>query len=317
MSGKDNNNIPSINIITDVVPPLSTTSSLPSPASALLSPTNAYGPPSPSVSYAGSIPPSPTLSSHSVTLYKSTIQLHDNIPGQNSGLTSLGLLNPNSHSQKLSNTTSVTETESDLRHISSARTLLIHVDCPNGEKIFLDAGSKHEGKDEKKKKKRESDEDEEPTQTDHQLELAQDEAINPKPFQFQPYQLVHMLSPKSLEALVKRGGIKGLLRGLGMDAECGLSLEDTSNRIHEKHSLGSGVSYSEKYHHNENPPEIVPTKPSGNISTPIDDQSAFMASFNDQKHMYEKNIQPTCKTFLQLMWAVMKDKALVCLFLTV
>jgi len=314
MSGEDNNNIPSINIITDVVPPPSATS-LPSPASGLLSPTNAYGPSSPTASDAGSIPPSPTLSSHSVTPYKSTVQLRDNVPDQNSGLTSLGLLNPNSHSRKLSNATSVTET--DLRHVSSARTSFTHVDRPTSEKISLEARNEHEheDKDEKKKKKKkkgESDEHEEPMKTNHQLELAQDEAIDPKPFQFKPYQLAHMLDPKSLEALIAMGGIKGLLRGLGTDAAHGLSTEDASTRIHEKHGLGSGASHSEKSH-NEKPPEIVLTEPSGNIGAPTDDRSAFMASFDDRKRVYGNNILPTriSKTLLQLMWAAMKDKVLV------
>jgi len=314
MPGQDNNNIPSINIITDVLPPLSATSSLPSPAwspaSGLLPLTIAYGQSSPTVSDAGSIPPSPTLSSHSVTPYKSTVQLRDNIPDQNSGLTSTGLLNPSFHNRKLSNATFVTETESNPRHVSSARTSLIHVDRPNSEKIFLDAGSKHKGKDEKKKKKKgESDEDEEPTQTNHQLELAQDEAIDPKPFQFKPYQLAHMLDPKSLVALVTMGGVRGLLRGLGTDVERGLSTEDTSTRVHEKHGLGSGTSY-------EKPSEVVLTKSSGNIGTPTDDQSAFTASFDDRKRVYGKNILPTRsnKTLLQLIWAAMKDEVLVLFF---
>ena len=317
MPGEDNNNIPSINIITDAVPSPSATSSLPSPAFGLLSPTNAHGPSSPTVSEAGSIPPSPTLSSHSVTPYKSSVQLRDNIPDHNSGLTSLGLLNPNSHNRSLSNTTSVTDTESDLRHVSSARTSFTHVDRPNSEKALLDPGSEHEGKDEKKKKKKkkkgETDEDEEPTKTNHQLELAQDEAIDPKPFHFKPYQLAHMLDPKSLEALVSVGGIKGLLRGLGTDAERGLSTEDASTRIQEIHGLGSGASHSEKSHHHEKPPEIVLTEPSGNVGAPSDDRSAFAASFDDRRRVYGNNILPTriSKTLLQLMWTALKDKVLV------
>jgi len=315
MPGEDNNGIPSINIITDVVP-LPATSSLPSPASGLLSPTIAYGPSSPTTSDGGSIPPSPTLSSHSVTPYKSTVQLRDNIPDQKSGLTSLGLLNPNSHNRKLSNATSVTETESDLRHVSSARTSFTHVDRPISEKHSLDVGNEHGDKDEKKKKKKKgkNDEDEAPTQTNHQLELAQDEAIDPKPFPFKPYQLAHMLDPKSLESLVAMGGIDGLLRGLGTHPEHGLSTEDASTRHHEKHV---GVPHSEESQHHEKPPQIVLTEPSGNIGSPTDDRSAFTASFEDRKRVYGKNILPTriSKTLLQLMWAAMKDKVLVHRFL--
>ena len=61
MPGEDNNNIPSANIITDVVPSLSTTSSLPS-ASGLPSPTNVYGQSSLTVPGPGPIPPSPARS---------------------------------------------------------------------------------------------------------------------------------------------------------------------------------------------------------------------------------------------------------------
>jgi len=318
MPGEESNEIPSINIITDAVPPPPATLSLPSPASGLLSPTIAYGPSSPTTSDAGSIPPSPTLSSHSVTPYKSTVQLRDNIPDQKSGLTSLGLLNPNSHNRKLSNASSVTETELDPRHVSSARTSFTHVDRPISEKHSLDAGNEHEDKDEKKKKKKKkgkNDEDEAPTQTNHQLELAQDEAIDPKPFHFKPYQLAHMLDPKSLESLTAMGGIQGLLRGLGTDPERGLSTEDASTR-HEKHV---GVPDSEKSQHHEQPPQIVLTEPSGNIGAPTDDRSAFTASFDDRKRVYGKNILPTriSKTLLQLMWAAMKDKVLVRRFSTV
>ena len=137
-----------------------------------------YSQSSPTASDAGSITPSPVLSFHPVT------QPSNNIPDQNLYLTSLELLNPNLDNRKLSNATSVTETDWDLRHLSRARSSFTHVDCPNGEKIFLDAGSEHEGQDEKKG---ESDKDKGPTQTNYQLELAQDashETIGPKPFQF-------------------------------------------------------------------------------------------------------------------------------------
>lgn len=107
------------------------------------------------------------------------------------------------------------------------------------------------GKDEKTN---EEEEDEEPTQTNHQLAIAQDDAIDP--IQFKPYQLANILDQKSFETL---GGVEGLLRGLGTGAERGLSTEDASTRIHEKH---------------EELPEIVLTEPSGNIGTPTDDRFA-------------------------------------------
>jgi Ca2+-transporting ATPase len=39
-------------------------------------------------------------------------------------------------------------------------------------------------------------------QTTHQTELDQDPAINPAPFRFKPYQLIHMLDPKSIGTLI-------------------------------------------------------------------------------------------------------------------
>jgi len=291
------------------------------PVSGLLSPSNAHG--SPTTSDAGSIPPSPTLSSHSVTPYKSALQLRDNNPDQKSGLTSIGLLNPNTH-RKASDATSMTDAESYLRHVPSATTSLTHVDRSISEKKSMEAGTEERDKDEKKKKKKKkgkNGEDEEPTQTNHQLELAQDEAIDPTPFHFKPYQLAHMLDPKSLETLVSMGGIQGLLRGLGTDSGRGLSTADASTRNDDKHGAGLVTSHlhdSEKSHQSEKPPEIVLTEPSGNIGAPTDDGSAFNASFDDRTRVYGQNVLPTriSKSLLQLMWAAMKDKVLVRRFLT-
>ena len=118
---------------------------------------------------------------------------------------------------------------------------------------------------------------------------------------FKPYRLAHILDPKSLEALVAMGGIEGLLRGLGTNAERSFSTEDASTRVHEKH---------------EKSPEIVLTEPSGSVGTPTDDRSAFTASFDDPKRVYGKDILPT-RISKTLMWATMKDKVLVHLSLTI
>ncbi len=111
--------VPSINITVD--PPHST-DDLHSPLSTgLLSPP-AYG------SDSGSVPPSPTLSSHSVQ-YPTTLQLRGNNPEQSSGLTSLNLLAPNTHHRMGSDATSVTDVESvDYRHVSSATTSFTNFD---------------------------------------------------------------------------------------------------------------------------------------------------------------------------------------------
>lgn len=59
-------------------------------------------------------------------------------------------------------------------------------------------------------------------QTTHQTEHVHDAAIDAAPFRFKPYELAHMLDPKSIETLVGFGGVDGLLRGLGTNADTGL-----------------------------------------------------------------------------------------------
>ena len=95
MSGKDNN-IPSIRITADAVGPASSSQS---PPSCLLSPTssqNAYDPLSPTMISdldAGSIPPSPTLSSHSGAHFHTSVQVRDNQLREDQSLTDKGEFN--------------------------------------------------------------------------------------------------------------------------------------------------------------------------------------------------------------------------------
>lgn len=77
----------------------------------------------------------------------------------------------------------------------------------------------------KKKDKKKGAKSEDDGKTAHQLELEQDAAINPTPFAFKPYQLAHMLDPKNLDTLAGFGGAVGLLRGLGTNAERGLTTQ--------------------------------------------------------------------------------------------
>src|SRR5688572_17637072 len=77
--------------------------------------------------------------------------------------------------------------------------------------------SASDGKPDGKKKNKE-----EQAQTAHQQELEQDSRIDPAPFAFKPFQLAHMLDPKSLPTLISFGGIQGLLDGLGTSSENGL-----------------------------------------------------------------------------------------------
>ncbi|PPQ77122.1 hypothetical protein CVT25_010816 [Psilocybe cyanescens] len=337
--GDEESGIPSINITVDVPansnPHVS--SSLP-PSSGLLSPnspSNPYGPPSPSpsdISDLSSIPPSPTLSNHSGH-FPTTVQLRENRPEDKSGLSSLGLLDPGlaTHNRKASNATSMTDVESDFRHVPSTTTSVTHVDYypaspTHSEKRSRESESDNSKSEKKKgKKSKKDDKDSEPTMTTHQLELSQDEAIDPAPFRFKPYQLAHILDPKNLDALKSFGGIDGLLRGLGTDAERGLSSTDASTQAGDHHHHLSGASHKKESHeqearHSSDPeklPEIVLTEPSGKLASPTesDDGSAITATLADRRRVFGENLLPTriSKTLLQLMWTAMKDKVLILL----
>lgn len=333
MANRDEgNDIPSINITVEVPStPTHMASSLSPTSGGFLSPSSyPYGPPSPTpseLSESSSVPPSPTLSNHS-GLFPTSLHLRDNKPEESTGLSSLGLLNPGSphtHQRKGSNATSMTDVESDLRHVSSTTTSFtkfdLHSPSPS-EKHPNDAESEHKADEEqkkgKKKKGKKDDKDAEPTLTAHQLELSQDQAIDPRPFRFKPFQLAHILDPKNFEALQSFGGIEGLLRGLGTDSEHGLSSKDSSSRSGAHHEKGHLHHHAESRKSADLPkhlPEIVLTEPSGNVGSPTeaDDGAAFQATMDDRRRVFGENLLPTriSKTLLQLMWAALKDKVLV------
>jgi Ca2+-transporting ATPase len=169
-------------------------------------------------------------------------------------------------------------------------------------------------------------EEDDDLQTDHQVELAQDAAIDPSPFRFKPYELAHMLDPKSIGTLVSFGGIDGLLRGLGTNADTGLMTNKHhthSSEISQNPSPGLGKDAPQQHDlastaGGENlisgmPPAIVLTKPN---ETPSEtDKLAYLATLEDRRRVYGENVLPTriTKTLLQLMWAALKDKVLILL----
>lgn len=178
---------------------------------------------------------------------------------------------------------------------------------------------KEKEKDEKKKKGKKGDEadDGELTKTTHELELSQDDAIDPAPFHFKPFQLAHMLDPKSLSILTSLGGVKSLLRGLGVDANHGLSSASASTKADQG---APRVPLLEKTHEHfagsEKLPEITLTEPGGTLAPPTvaDYSAAFNATLEDRRLVFGENVLPTrvSKTLLQLMWLALQDKVLVC-----
>ena len=324
------NTIPSINITTEF-PSDSPSHSNHVLSSGLLSPHSpAHGPPSPvlsDLSDSGSVwnPPSPTLSNHSGP-FPSTLQLRDNKPEEKSGLSSLDLLNPDSFGRhRGSASTSITDVarSDDVHHAHSNTTSVTNVNqfshSPINEKkvSYAQDQKSAEKKHERAKRSREVDDIEE-DQTAHQIELAQDAAIDPSPFCFKPYELAHMLDPKSIETLVGFGGIDGLLRGLGTNPDTGLVTNTHHAHSSGKPNIGAGRHLPQQYDTGvgENldsamPPVIVLTEP--NETPSENDKLVFSATLEDRRRVYGENVLPTrvTKTLLQLMWTALKDKVLV------
>jgi Ca2+-transporting ATPase len=226
----------------------------------------------------------------------------------------------------------MTDVDSELRQVSSTTTSVTDVDyyphsisdVRTGE---ADVGKETEEPQKQGEKEKDVENANEPTMTAHQHELAQDEAIDSTPFGVKPFQLAHMLDPKSLDTLIAIGGINGLLRSLGTNAEHGLSSKDA---LHEKGKLGAGLGASHRHESqetkqrhsvdlNEKVPNIVLTEPSGKLASPTDsddDSPAYHATLDDRRRVFGENVLPRriTKTLLQLMWLAMKDKVLVRLF---
>ena len=155
--------------------------------------------------------------------------------------------------------------------------------------------------------------------TAHQRELAQDESINPAPFRYKPFQLAHLLDPKDLGMLTALGGTDGIIRGLGTNADRGLTTTGGKSPQGEGQSVSQSRDSEKQTESSESGgglPNIILTEPSGKEGLPSggDDNAPYTATVEDRKRVYGDNILPTriSKTLLQLMWAAMKDKVLVC-----
>jgi Ca2+-transporting ATPase len=223
-------------------------------------------------------------------------------------------LSPNSHHRKGSDATSLTDVESvELRHVASTRSSLTHVDyhspaspqitAPDATTSSEKQGKEKENekekeKDGKKKKGKKGDEadDGELTKAAHELELSQDDAIDPAPCHFKPFQLAHILNPKSLPLLTSLGGVKSLLRGLGVDADRGLSSTSAStNADHDASRAPLLEKTPEPFAGSEKLPEITLTEPGGKPAPPTvaDYSAAFNATLEDSRLVFGENVLPT------------------------
>ncbi|KAG5651154.1 hypothetical protein H0H81_009669 [Sphagnurus paluster] len=170
-------------------------------------------------------------------------------------------------------------------------------------------------------------------QTTHQIELAQDRGFDPTPFRFRPFELAHMLDPKSFDALDRFGGTPGLLHGLGTDANTGLSREALSvnsgavahhnaqeleKRVNEKRERDARKhQWRRSAKSSTDIPEPESQSPNATLrSQPhSDDKHILAASIDTRRRVYGPNILPSRKTksLLAFMWTALQDKVLILL----
>ncbi|KAF5367569.1 hypothetical protein D9758_003794 [Tetrapyrgos nigripes] len=331
----------------------------------LLSP---HSPASPSAtavddsSFITNVPPSPTISERSSVHYEPTtsLALRGNKPDAK-GLSFLAPIEHHStHGRKGSINSLATTTEAgtdpdyhslrpshevELSQIKTNTTDATRVTSHSHLRDPSKSNSKGKGKDTS-----DEDEDEEGDPKSQRAELQQDVELNPTPFRFKPYELAHMLDPKSYEALRDIGGVKSLLRGLGVDPAKGLNSESSTpltrvksveakGGINTPGDAGSGEGASQRHDPNQDSqhlPAIMLTEPDGGVKAGVspspsapsinagvgddgddgwDEKGAFNASLADRRRVYGENVIPDrkSKSLLQLMWTAAKDKVLVLL----
>ena len=115
------------------------------------------------------------------------------------------------------------------------------------------------------------------------------DTTDPTPFREKPSRLAMLVDPKSLEDLTKIGGIKGLLSGLGVDGNKGLSVGSDSAQATQ-----AGA-------------------PRSSDETERRDGAQWTASMDTRRKIYGQNdlpIRPS-KSLLYLMWLAFKDAVLV------
>lgn len=127
--------------------------------------------------------------------------------------------------------------------------------------------------------------------------------VNNNPFAFSPGQLNKLLSPKSLQAYVALGGLRGIERGLRTNIECGLSVDETT--------LAGQVVFDDATRYPQEPVKTSSSLDAQTHPAPSSDAKAF----TDRVRVYSKNILPAKKPtpLWKLMWNAYNDKVLLLL----
>lgn len=132
---------------------------------------------------------------------------------------------------------------------------------------------------------------------EQQLDLTQDEGIDPAPFEHKYNFLASLVDPKNFESLESIRGVEELLRGLNTSATKGLSLTGASKSDMADDAVVRG---------------IVVTSPGGGRGSGTGG-SASAVCMDDRHRVYGNNAIPALasNSLLSLMWMALKDRFLV------
>lgn len=124
--------------------------------------------------------------------------------------------------------------------------------------------------------------------------------VDNNPFAFSPGQLNKLLNPKSLPALQALGGLRGVARGLCVDLDAGLSVDETTV---------SPVSFDEAVHP-ANKEVAVPGKNEATTSN-----QAGSENHVDRIRVFKRNVLPAKKPnhIWKLMWIAFNETVLILL----
>jgi Ca2+-transporting ATPase len=232
--------------------------------------------------------------------------LRENKPGDRTS--SLALLCPKDnsrfHSRRPSNSTIASTDEGTVSVKSTADTFpsvtptqvgsTSDIGDPGERKQNHKKARKVKGTAERKMVKEEGEEEDKQME----LDLTQDENIDPTPFTFKPYRLVSLVDPKSLETLEAMGGANALLVGLGVNPTNGLSIGGNRPEFEDAPAVAVTVPGGEKG-------EV------GEKSTR--EGAAYAGTVEDRQRIYGSNVLPArkSKSLWGFMWLALKDKVLV------
>ncbi|KLO10815.1 calcium-translocating P-type ATPase [Schizopora paradoxa] len=143
------------------------------------------------------------------------------------------------------------------------------------------------------------------------------ETTDPAPFPaaLAPLSLAKLVDPKSVESLREMGGVRGVMRGLGVRRGWGVDVGDSSSSSDSAGAPGDEKKKRtpEDYDEEDNGDDDDSDSVNNNISSELPPFTP--ASLPDRQRVYGRNALPSraSKSLLQLMWLALKDKVLVLL----